>query len=220
MALTAERLTERQREASAWLREKSRFLEGSGQLDMESRHGPSSLFSDLQRFMEERDLLDLEEAFSASYVSNPHYSELVKGHRILMAELGLVPYDGTVVRDPSLFDGRLSKERRAEHILSRLAFLRALFSIVGCSAVTLYRGFVFDGRPEPPRNQTFVSASFDFEVARSCYAPRETSRSGVVIRQVVPVERLFMTYLETVQMNRQYLEAEAVILYEQGNPLF
>ena len=46
--------------------------------------------------------------------------ELVTGHRIVIAELGLVPYAGKVVRDPGLFEGRWSKPRRAAHVLARL----------------------------------------------------------------------------------------------------
>jgi hypothetical protein len=95
-----------------------------------------------------------------------------------------------------------------------------VFAHVGQADVTLYRGLVFDGLPDPLRNVTFVSASFDFEVARSCFAPRENRRTGLLIRHVVPVERLFMTYLETKQLNRQFVEAEAVVLHEPGNPLF
>lgn len=219
-ARTSERLAQLREEAGAWLQEHSRFLEGGSRLDTDSPRGLRELFSDLQRFMEARGVHDLEEAFAARYVSNPYSGELVKGHRIVMAELGLVPYEDTIPRDPGLFDGPWSKERRTEHILGRLAFLRALLPSAGRSTVTLYRGLPFEGMPEPPRNHTFVSASFDFEVARSCFAPREMTETGTLIRQVVPVERLFMTYLETAQMNRQFLEAEAVLLYEAGNPLF
>ena len=65
--------------------------------------------------------------------------------------------------------------------------MRALFAHIGRSHVTLYRGLVFDDRPKLPRNQSFVSASFDFEVAKSCFVPRELSRNGLLTRQVVPI---------------------------------
>jgi len=42
----------------------------------------------------------------------------------------------------------------------------------------------------------------------------------LLMRQVVPIERVFMTFLETEAMNRQFHEAEAVLLHEEGNPLF
>jgi hypothetical protein len=40
------------------------------------------------------------------------------------------------------------------------------------------------------------------------------------IRHILPAERLFMTYLETEAMNRQFAEAEAVVFYRHGNRLF
>ena len=40
--------------------------------------------------------------------------------------------------------------------------------------------------------------------------------SRALLRQVVPVERLFMTYLETAAMNDRFREAEAVLLFEPG----
>lgn len=217
---TLQALAELQKEANAWLREYSRYFAAHQQLDLNVRKGPEELCLDLRSFMEARGVQDLEEAFATHYVSNPYSGELVKGHRIVMAELGLVPYDGTIVRDPELFDGPWSKHRRAGHILARLAFMRATFAYAGLAAVTLYRGMSFEGKPAPPHNGTFVSASFDFEVALSCFSPRQASETGLIIRQAVPVERLFMTYLETAQMNRQFAEAEAVLLYETGNSLF
>jgi hypothetical protein len=218
-AHTLERLRDLQEFASAWLGQHSAFLKGDRRLDAGSRRGPHQLAVDLQTFMKHQALSDVEEGFATSYVSNPH-AELVKGHRIVLAELGLVDYRGSIVRDPALFDDPWAKERRAEHILSRLAFIRAFFEHVGLAAVTLYRGLVFDGRPQSLRNESFVSASFDPEVAKSCFVPHETRRSGLLIRQVIPIERIFMTYLETAQLNRQFLEAEAVLLYEAGNQLF
>src|SRR5918994_1258098 len=48
----------------------------------------------------------------------------------------------------------------------------------------------------------------------------DRATTGVLLRQVVPVERLFMTYLETGAMNRHYKEAEAVLTFEPGTRLF
>jgi hypothetical protein len=44
--------------------------------------------------------------------------------------------------------------------------------------------------------------------------------TGVLYRQCVPIERLFMTYYETEQMNRSFAEAEAVLLYDEDNVAF
>ena len=40
--------------------------------------------------MTEKGLWDIEEAFAEQYVRNPNSGELVKGHAIVLAELGLV----------------------------------------------------------------------------------------------------------------------------------
>ncbi len=218
-ARTLAALRDRQAGVRAWLSEHSLFLKQYIAADISLRRGSPELASDLRTFMRQSGLGDTEEEFATTFVSNP-YGELIKGHRIVLAELGLVAYEGSVVRDSTLFDGQRTKERRAEHILNRLSFVRAFLGLLGLAEVTLYRGIVFDGRPEPPRNNSFISASFDVEVARSCYAPREVQRNGMLLRQVVPIERLFMTYLETAGFNRQFLEAEAVLLYQPGNLLF
>jgi hypothetical protein len=86
--------------------------------------------------------------------------------------------------------------------------------------VVLYRGLSTDGLPRPPANETFVSASFSFDVARSCMGETDPSTVGVLLRQRVPVERLFMTYWETAALNGPFLEAEAVLLWEAGNAVF
>lgn len=207
-------------QATEWIRTSSAFIAGGAQLDFESRTGPDELAQDLQRFFEERSLLEIEDAFAQRWVSNPSSGELVKGHRIVCAELGLAPFEGKIVRDPHLFDDPWSKEARADHILWRLAFVRAVLRELGFDTVTLYRGMSSDRPPDPPRNYTFVSASFSFEVARSLFGRPDTNPIGVLYRQAVPVERLFMTYLETAAMNQQYLEAEAVLLWDAANPLF
>ena len=144
-------------------------------------------------------------AFARQFASNPYSGEMVKGHRIVLAELGLVPFQGTIVRDPELFAGAWSRERRAEHIVRRLALVRSLYR----EPVRLYRGV--HGTPGPPRNWGFVSATFDPEIAKS---------NGEVLEQVVPVERLFMTWRETPQLNERFRESEAILLFDETNPLF
>jgi len=54
----------------------------------------------------------------------------------------------------------------------------------------------------------------------SHFAGRDPTNTGVLLRQSVPVERIFMSFLETVQMNRQFKEAEAILLYDEGNKVF
>ena len=42
----------------------------------------------------------------------------------------------------------------------------------------------------------------------------DKAQVSVLWRQRVPVERLFMTYIEKEPMNRQYLEAEAALFFD------
>ena len=66
-----------------------------------------------------------------------------------------------------------------------------------------------------------ISATFHVDVARAHFDGHgDRATTGVLLRQVVPVERLFMTYLETGAMNRHYKEAEAVLIFEAGTRLF
>ena len=166
---------------------------------VEERIGEPALYRSLAAFMDDRGVGDLERAFAERFVSNPWSGELVKGHAIVLAELGLCPFRGKAVRDPALFDGAWSRERRATHLLSRMAFVQELF---GDGTVTVYRG------SREPETASFVSASFSRAVAAENVAGRE----GVVREWVVGAGRLFMTFLETEAMNRRYREAEAVLL--------
>lgn len=220
-AATARRLGALVERAEAWLRAGSTFLAGGGALpDPAGRRGDERLQEDLARFMNESGLVEMEQAFAQRYVSNPGSGDLVRGHRIVLAELGLVAYDGTVTRDPEVFAGPWSRARRARHILGRLAFLRAVFAALGVERVTLYRGVSTDSGYQAPRNETFVSASFSMDVARSHFESAGPSSDGALLRQQVPVDRLFMTHLETAAMNRQFLEAEAVLLFDERSASF
>lgn len=170
--------------------------------------------------MDSHGLRDIEDAFAAQWVSNPWAGEMVKGHAIVLAELGLVEFDGKQIRDPAALTGTLERSRRAEHIVRRLAFIRAVFGHLGLATVVLYRGTAFTGPVRERRNDSFVSTTFSLEVALSLFDDRDDAATGILIRQPVPHTRLFMSYLETEQMNRQYAEAEAVLLGDSTNRFF
>ena len=207
-------------DVGAWLASESEFLTSGAALDFSGRTGSPALWSDLKRYMTAQGLWDVEEVFAEQYVCNPYSGELVKGHRIVLAELGLVSFEGKQVRDPDLFGGPWSKQRRADHILHRLAFVRELFERLGHPSVILYRGLSCQGQPKARENRSFISATFSLEVAMSHFSDRDQSSTGVLLRQSVPIERVFMSFLETAQMNQQYKEAEAVLLYDSANKVF
>jgi hypothetical protein len=217
---TERRIAKLRSEVAAWLKSESEFIASRGTIDPGSRRGSPLLAGDLEAFMKVRGLNDLEHGFAASMVSNPHAGEIAKGHALVLADLGLASFSGTVIRDPSTLEPPWTIERRRDHILARLAFVREAFSMLGLGPAVLYRAVSSAGRLEPRRPQTFVSATFSFEVAMSLFGPAWEGRSARIERQAVPVERLFMTHLETAAMNRQFHEAEAILLEDPENPAF
>ena len=217
---TARRIGKLRPEVAEWLKTESKFIASHGTLDLGSRQVSPLLARDLEAFMQARGLWDLERGFAASMVSNPGAGEIVKGHARALADLGLASYHGTIVRDPASLEPPWTMERRKEHILTRLAFVREAFALLGLGPPVLYRAVSSAGALEPRRPQTFVSATFSFEVAMSLFGPAWDGRSARIERQTVPLERLFMTYLETGAMNRQFHEAEATLLEDPDNPAF
>ena len=187
---------------------------------VESRRGDERLFGLLEQAMADRDVTELERGLSTTFVSNPRSGELVKGHAIVLAELGLCPFHGKIVRDPELFDGRWSKAGRARHLVARLAFMQALWDGLGRDGVVLYRGAAVDG-PLPERApQSFVSATLSREVAMAHFEGGPTTQVAVLWRQRVPATRVLMTFLETRAMSDRFREAEAVLVGEPANRLF
>jgi hypothetical protein len=220
-AENAERLAEARRDADGWLETNSRFLAGGAELpDPADREGDPLLWKDLGDYMASKELRDMEDEFARQFVSNPYSGELVKGHRIVIAELGLVAYEGKVVRDPGLFDGPWSRPRRAEHVLARLGFVQAVFTRAGLDHLVLYRGISTEQPVHPPDNRTFVSATFSREVALSHFESGSARASRVLLAQAVPLDRVFMTYCETPQMSAPFKEAEAVLLHDRDNTVF
>ncbi len=124
------------------------------------------------------------------------------------------------MRDPHLFDGDWSEERRAEHVLARLGFVRAMFRAAGHDQVWLYRGLTSEGPLRVPPARTFVSTTFDRAVAESIALQGPATVVSVLIGQLVPVDRVFMTFIETAALNRVYHEAEAILLADRRNRAF
>lgn len=218
-AATESRIGELRRCAREWLSSESSFLNAGRVLDFSARVGDDLLYSDLQDYMRQAELADIESAFATQFVRNAASGELVKGHRIVLAELGLAAFSGTVIRDPALFDGVWSRSRRALHIEHRLAFVRELFAQLGHTSVVLYRGLSCVGLPKPREDVGFMSTTFSADVAHSHFQHPDSSTTGVMIRQSVSVDRLFMTFFETQQMNERFNESEAVLV-DDGRGLF
>ena len=219
-ASTARRIAKLRGEVAAWLTVESRFIAERGTLDLGSRDGSPLLAADLEAFMHTRGLWDLERDFAAALVSNPAAGEIVKVHAMALAELGLAGFYGTIVRDPASLEGSWTMERRKEHIVARLAFVREAFTRLGVGPLVLYRAISAEGPLEARRPRTLVSATFSLDVAMSLFGTPSDGRGARLDRQTVPLERVFMTYLETAAMNRQFREAEAILLEDPDNPAF
>ena len=185
-----------------------------------ARAGDPELFTVLDKFIADRDVADLERRFTSAFVSNPRSGEFVKGHAIVLAELGLCPYRGKIVRDPGVFEGAGRKARRAEHLVARLAFTYELWSTVGEETVTLYRGAAVEGQLPEPSLSSFVSATFSHDVAAAHFEGGPSTGTAVLWRQRVPVARLLMTFLETREMNGRFREAEALLIGDPANRAF
>jgi hypothetical protein len=187
---------------------------------VERREGDPRLVAGLERYLAAQDLLDLDRRFCETMVSNPGSGELIKGHAIVLAELGLCRFEGTLVRDPSLFEEPWSRRRRAEHLIARMAFAQEVWNSDVGQPLTLYRAAAADGALSQPRPASFVSCTFSEEVADAHFAGGETTCNAVKWRQSVDTTRLLMTFLETAAFNDRFKEAEAVLLGDPSNPAF
>jgi hypothetical protein len=96
-----------------------------------------------------------------------------------------------------------------------MGFTRALWSRAD-GQVMLYRGVAFHDRPATTdslgrRETPLTSASFSGQVAESHFHAPDAAAAALYRLRLAP-ERLFMTFLETAAMSRQFREAEAVLL--------
>jgi len=60
-------------------------------LILADRRGDPDLKGILHEYLEMAGLVDIEVAFARAYASNPHAGEVVRGHELVLARLGLVP---------------------------------------------------------------------------------------------------------------------------------
>ncbi len=216
-AKTLQAITDEQAKCKRWLRKKGVHTYDPKPFII-SKKGSDFFMSLLREYLETEYLQELDDVFSTAYVNNPLSGERIKGHAIVLAELGLVDYHGKIVRDPTLFTGQWSKSHRAEHIIKRLAFVRELWALSGLSPAPLYRAYGHDAALTNHR-PSFLSTTFSLKVADDIFKST-TGHVAVLFRQEVPLERLFMTFLETPAMNRQHCEAEAIVLTDRNNLAF
>ena len=206
------------KDISKWLDGNSSFFKSQSGVDFNSKTGPKSLRADLKNYFENLNLWDLEKKTSEIQVMNPDSGDWIRGIQIVMAEMGLKAYSGPIIRSSREFEGSGSKERRRQYILHRLAFIRTAFQKMGLNELILYRGMASEWQwePEVDKDSRFWSSwTFSHQVANdfSETSPDNKFKNSYLLKRAIPVEKVFMTYVETEAMNRQYLEAEALVLH-------
>jgi hypothetical protein len=211
---TLAELERRATEAAEWLA-RERMLRAPVNADHRSGLAAGTVFA-FEAFMGERDLLEMDDALARTYVSNPNSGDRVKGHLIVMAEMGLAPFHGTSVRDPETFVGDWSRDRRADHIMWRTAFVHAMLSTTGLAELELHRGVLGGAGVTLRSGRVLESWSFRRAVAESVAGPPASGGQRAVDTRRVSCRRAFMTYLETRAMSRQFLEEEAVLFADDS----
>lgn len=200
--------------AKKWLKANSSFIQRGEKLNFGSIHGNPDLQENLLSYLSLNNFEEIERRTTTNYVLNPRSGEWFKGMEIAIAEMGLANYEGQIPRTKDIFEGVGSKDLRKHYILMRLAFVRAMFEVLGISEVVLFRGMSTEGKWLKKRRTTLSSWTFSKKIAESFArptAPGQTRKSSMIERSV-PIYNLFMTFLETKAMNHPYQEAEAVIL--------
>ncbi len=186
---------------------------------IDSRLGSQEAFGWLAGYLAESapaGLLAMDNDLAASYVSNPWSGDMIRAHLITAARLGLSSYRGKPVRDAASLSGMWTEERRAAHIIIRAAFTRALWKRASHPGLMIYRGIGLQGQAAlETRAVPLISATFSRALAESHFNS-ERAETAALLRCHLPVERLFMTFLETPAMNNQYLEADAVLFASGG----
>ena len=217
---TLQRVSDERRRAREWLAEHSQFVRSGAPIPEGEPEGSPTLYADTKAYMAERELADLEEFFSRQYVSHMR-NESVKAHRMAVAHLGLAPYKGKLLRDPLQAGDRLSLERRGAHVITRMGFVQAMFERARREGVVLYRMESSEGPLRPRRfGDVLISASFRMDIVQEMSGWADSRRTVAIYRQVVPIERVLMTYLETEAMNHPFREGEAILLADPSNQAF
>lgn len=205
--------------ARNWLLNKSTFFSTHQLFDFQNARGSHHLSVDLLQFLDELGLSELERKTAETYVLNPQSGEWMKGIQIAAAEAGMKEFKGTVVRTKDLFTGIGAKENRIKYIQSRIGFVVAMFDLMGRKEVVLYRGMATEGVWSSGKQKFFSSWTFSKKVADAFarLEPNDHSSNSYLIKRTIPTNKLFMTYIETKEMNAQYEEVEAIVVHDHND---
>ena len=219
--LQHEGLNASQAAATSWLSAHADKKHLTSSIDLSSRHGSKYAASLLSSYMQQLGFLHLEDRTAQEIVLNPN-SEWMKHIRIALAELGVVPYHGTIIRDEMLLALSGGLDQLKNYLFARLGFVRALFSMLGMKEIIVYRGMASEGEWLINYQKSLTSWTFSQEVAFAFadFAADHSFKNGYIFKRTLPISSVFMTYIETTAMNQQYKEAEAILFYNQQNGIW
>jgi hypothetical protein len=214
-------ITEATKSVTSWLRRESTFDFFSVGLNLAEPQASFEICSDLNRYLESIELSEQERLTSETYVINPYSGEWIKGIQIVLAEMGVKSFSGTIPRTKDIFTGSGATSERRRYLIHRLAFVRAVFGLLGQSTVTVYRGMSSERGWNVNSNKFFSSWSFSKAIAEAFIdtAPNGVARHSYLLKRSFPIQKLFMTHVETQAMNSQYKEVEAVVLHDDEDRL-
>ncbi|MCD2346717.1 hypothetical protein [Clostridium guangxiense] len=198
-----------------WFKDNSNKLLIEQAMNLNSEEGNKELIKDIKRYMKSIEMDCIEEKTSSEIVLNPN-SEWLKGIKIILAKLGIVNYKNKILRDEKIFDNMGGEKRIIEYIINRIAYVRSYFKMLNIDEVILYRGMSTEREWINCYEKSLTSWTFSLEVALS-FADLDKNnkyKNGYVIKRTVPIENIFMTYLETESMNKQYKECEAILFFD------
>lgn len=207
---TLARISEENKRTKQWLCEHSRFLQENQALDPTRETGYPELYLDLQNFLSDKGLWELEKRTEEILVLNPYSGEWMKGMRIVLAKLGLCSFEETIPRTKDIFAGDGTKEKRERYLLTRISFLQSLFELLGVTHMPIYRGIQTPGEFfVDPASLISCTTSLKTGLSYSSFEQENPEiRNACLIKVDCPIEEILMTYFETKAFNQQYLEQE------------
>ena len=216
---TESQISQVEKSVMDWLSKNSEAMPSRISVDALVSDQTQAIANCLTGYMEVSGLSEQEKLTSKLYVLNPFSGEWIKGLQITFAELGLKEFIGTIPRTTDIFSGPGDKQFRQKYIIHRLAFVRAMFKSFGHREVVLFRGMAFDGNWQVNSHRFFSSWTFSKEVAEAFVSSSDHAKQSYLLKRTFPIEKLFLTCVETAAMNRQYREHEAVVIHDPGDEM-
>ncbi|MFN8673930.1 MAG: hypothetical protein U0457_17850 [Candidatus Sericytochromatia bacterium] len=204
-------------EIIVWLKNNYTFFSDNKTINIKKHY--KILSKALIKYLKEKDLYNLEELTTKILVLNPSSGEWIKGMEICLSELGLIKFNDKAPRTKDIFEKLGAKDLRKKYLIHRMAFIQAYFTLSNFKEIPVYRGMssTEDWYSYP---RTFISYSTDLKVAKSFFSLKDEYKNAYLIKKTIPIEKIFMTFIETKEMNLQYKEKEVLVFYDENKDKF